>query len=247
MNAIPTEIVQRSRRSGYLYLGTAALLALIAVAGFGESYWIPLLGGALEIPAILHLHGMLFFAWMGLSVAQAALVTSGRTSWHREAGLAGIALASAMVFSGVLAQIVQTRQQLAGPRPEVAMNVAALGFSAMLMFAVFVALAVANVRRPAIHRRLMVMASFAIIGAAVVRLFRFVPGTTQAERALMGAAAVDVLLLAVIWLDRRSTGRIHPAWLWGAGFLLLNQVGRALIARTDGWARFTGWVAGLGG
>ncbi|MEZ5497951.1 MAG: hypothetical protein R3E77_00840 [Steroidobacteraceae bacterium] len=37
---------------------------------------------------------------------------------------------------------------------------------------------------------LMVLASFAIIGAAVERLLRFVPEITQPQRALLGAGAV---------------------------------------------------------
>jgi len=48
-------------------------------------------------------------------------------------------------------------------------------------------------------------------------------------------------------LDRRVTGRIHPAWVAGGTFLIANQVLRAVIAQTAPWAQFTQWLAALGG
>lgn len=253
MNAIAASIEQRLEpqvrptRRTKLYLGTASLLAAIAFAGFAQSYWLPMAASALSLHPLIHVHGALFFLWTLFFVLQTALVERGRTSWHRELGLLGIALAALMVFSGVLVQIVTLPAGLRGPQPAVARNVAALGFSAMIMFTTFVALAIANLRRPELHRRLMVLASFAIIGAAVVRLMRFVPDTTQFERALLGNVAVDALLLAVVLLDRRATRRVHGVWVAGGAFLVANQVARALIARTDWWAAVTDRLAALAG
>lgn len=228
-----------------LFLATTILLAVITFAGFAPSYWIPIASGGIKLHPIMHVHGALFFLWAVFLVVQSALAVLDRVGMHRQLGLFGIALASAMLFSGVLAQIVQVQLQQGSPRPEAVRNVAALGFSAMLMFAVYVGVAVANVHRREVHRRLMVLASFAIIGAAMVRLMRFVPDTTQPQRGLMGAVLVDLLLLAVILLDRRATGRLHPVWLVGGGFLLANQIVRHLVAQTPPWADFIAWLAML--
>ncbi|HEX7080758.1 MAG TPA: hypothetical protein VF329_07070 [Gammaproteobacteria bacterium] len=209
----------RAASHGKLYFGTAVSMAAVAFAGFVPSYWAPLAAGTLALHPAVHFHGVLFFLWMLYFVAQTALVADGRTGWHRELGLFGIALAAVMAFSGILVQIVSLAAGLQGPQPEVARYVAALGFSAMLMFTTFVALAIANVRRPEIHRRLMVLASFAIIGAAVVRLVRLVPGmTTLAERVLLGTVIVDGLLVALVLLDRRTVGRVHPCGSRAARF-----------------------------
>lgn len=230
-----------------LYLGTAVSMAAVAFLGFAPSYWAPMAAGTLALHPAIHVHGVLFFLWTILFVVQAALVANGRSGSHVKLGLFGIALASLMVLSGIQAQIVSLAAGLQGPQPEVARNVAALGFSAMLMFTTFVSLAIANVRRPEIHRRLMVLASFAIIGAAVVRLMRFVAGTTQAERALLGTLVVDALLVVLVLLDRRTVGRVHPVWLAGGAFLVANQAARTFIAGTEPWARFTAWLAALVG
>jgi hypothetical protein len=236
----------RPEPRNWLFLATAILLAVLTFAGFAPSYWMPMASGRLELHPIMHVHGALFFLWALFLVLQSALIAGKRVLVHRELGLLGIALASAMLFSGVLANILQVQLQFGGPRPEVVRNVAALGFSAMLMFAVFVGAAIANIRRQDLHRRLMILASFAIIGAAVVRLMRFVPDTTQPQRALLGAVLVDLILLAVIALDRRSTGRVHPVWIAGGGFLLANQIVRVLVAQTPPWVEFTAWLATLG-
>lgn len=221
------------------------MLAAVAFLGFAPSYWLPLSAGSLSLDPALHVHGALFFLWTLFFLLQTMLVERGRTVRHRVLGRFGGALAVAMVASGLFVQVTALPAGLAGARPDVALNVAALGFSAMAMFTVFVALAIANVRRPELHKRLMVLASFAIIGAAVVRLMRFVPDTTQSDRALLGALVVDLLLAAVVLLDRRKIGRVHGVWLAGGAFLVANQAGRALLARTEAWAALMDRVAAL--
>lgn len=124
---------------------------------------------------------------------------------------------------------------------------AALDFSAVALFTAFAALGVANVRRPERHRRLMVLASFSIISATVTRLMRLLPGMELPERAMLGAATVDLLLLGVVLLDRRVTGRLHPVWVAGGAALVTAQCLRSVVARTDWWAEVTAWLAALGG
>ena len=92
----------------------------------------------------------------------------------------------------------------------------------------------------------MVLASLAISQAAVVRLIRLVPSTELADRVFLGAATVDLLLLAVVWVDRRSIGRVYPVWLLGGAALVLVQYLRVAILPTEAWKDFTLWLASLG-
>lgn len=232
-------------RSQYLYVGVSVLFALIAFVGFAPSYWVPLAGGTLDLHPSIHVHAALFFVWTLFFIVQTALVTSGHTRWHRELGLAGIALASAMVFSGILATIVSLQASLP-VRPELARTSAALGFSGMALFSTFVTLAIVNVRRPERHKRLMVLASFSIAGAAAVRVFRLIPSITLADRVLFGTVALDLLLLAVVLIDRRATGRVHRVWLFGGAALILAQYLRGAVVPTAFWRDVTQWLAMLG-
>jgi hypothetical protein len=232
-------------RAQHLYVGVSVLVALIAFLGFAQSYWVPLASGALDLHPTVHVHAALFFVWTLLFIAQTALVASGRTRWHRDLGLAGIALASAMVFSGILATIVSL-QALLPVRPEFARTGAALGFSSMALFTTFVALAIANIRRPERHKRLMLLASFSIVQAAAVRMFRLLPSIALADRIFLGAIAIDLLLLVVVLIERRSTGRVHPVWLLGGTALISVQYLRIAIVPTESWRNVTQWLAMLG-
>lgn len=238
----PRAEIMRARQ---LYVGVSVLVALIAFLGFAASYWVPLATGALDLHPTVHVHAALFFLWTLFFIAQTALVASGRTHWHRELGLAGIALASAMVFSGILATIVSLQASLP-VRPEFARTGAALGFSSMALFITFVTLAIANIRRPERHKRLMVLASFSVVQAAVVRLVRLVPSITLTDRIFLGAIGVDLLLLVIVLLDRRSAGRVHPVWIVGGAALVSIQYLRIAILPTEAWKNVTLWLAALG-
>ena len=105
-------------------------------------------------------------------------------------------------------------------RPEFARLGTALGLSSMALFTAFVTLAIANIRRPEWHKRLMVLASLSVVQAAAVRVIRFVPSIALADRILLGAVAVDLLPIVVVLLDRRSAGRVHRVWIFGGGATL---------------------------
>jgi hypothetical protein len=147
-----------------------------------------------------------------------------------------------MVFSGILATIVSL-QAILPVRPNVARTSAALGFSSMGLCTVFVTLAIANIRHPERLKRLMVLASFTVSQAAVVRLIRLVPSMDLATRAFLGAVAVDLLLLVAVLIDRRSTGRVHPVWLLGGAALISIQYLRAAVISTEFWRDVTQWLA----
>ena len=84
------------------YFGLSLVFALVAFGGFTPSYVAPPAG---QFPPIVHLHAVLFFAWTILLIVQARLAQSSLQT-HRTLGLAGIALATAMVFTA-LAVIVR--------------------------------------------------------------------------------------------------------------------------------------------
>jgi len=235
----------RPRSRPRLYVGAAVLLAAIAFAGFTPSFFRPLAAGTLSLHPAIVVHGVLFFAWALYFIAQTSLVAARRTRAHRTLGLFGIALAAWMLFSGILAAIVSLAANLPGPRPDAARAAAALSFSGMLLFATFIAIGVANVGRPDVHRRAMTLAAFSIIQAAVARLIMLAPWIAQAERIVIGAVIVDLLLAGVVLLDRRAIGRLHPMWVLGFGLIVTVQWLRVVVARTDAWADFTAWLAGL--
>src|SRR5690606_11501188 len=124
----------------------AAGCFVVALAGFVPSYWVPLLRGEFAGSRLLHVHNAVFLAWIALLWWQGTLADRGRLERHRAFGLAGIGLATAVVFVGslVFQQRVQELAQLAGP--VVATGQMMLSASAMAGFAVLVGLAIAFAR-----------------------------------------------------------------------------------------------------
>ena len=233
------------RRSG-LYVTAAVLFAAVSTVGFLPTYWWPLVAGTLAVHPTTHVHAWLFFTWLGFLVLQAVLIRTGRTRWHRGAGLFGISLASMMLFSGLLTAVVSLQAGLRGPRPDIVRATVALSFSGMLLFAAFVAAAVACIRRPDWHKRLILLAGVELLQPGVGRLVRLLPGMTFPTPLVVATVLVDLVLVAIVLIDRRSIGRIHPAWLSGGAALLIVHYVRLLLGRTEAWDVFTNWLAGLG-
>jgi hypothetical protein len=91
-----------------------------------------------------------------------------------------------------------------------------------------------------------VLASFAIVQAAVVRLIRLVPSITLADRVFLGAVVTDLILLVVVLIDRRSNGRVRSVWLLGGAALISVQYLRVAVVPTEFWGTVTRWLAMLG-
>jgi len=95
----------------YVYLAYAC--AMIAFAGFTPTYWAPLATRSFTGAPILHLHGLLFSAWMVFFIVQTTLVATGRIERHRMLGLLGVSLATAMLFVGLAAALQSVRLGIA--------------------------------------------------------------------------------------------------------------------------------------
>jgi hypothetical protein len=233
-------------RGRYFYVGLGLILALIIFVGFTRTYWARMAGGTLDVHPAIHLHAALFFLWTLLFVAQGVLAARGRIDLHREVGLFGIALAGAMVVSGVLAMIVTVHEGLGTPREIIVRANAALSVGAMIMFTTFMALAIGNLKTPERHKRFIVLAMFSMLQAAVARLIMLVPTIAHPLRTLLGTIIVDLILLAVIVADTRVRGRLHPVYVGGAAFIVSIQYLRRAVLDTESWRYFVNWLAALG-
>src|SRR4051794_1090678 len=99
---VASAINPAARRSmGTFYVWMAALFVLIAFSGFAETYWLQLPAGTFTGSPLLHLHGLLYSAWTIFFLVQTILAATGRMQHHRAWGVAGISLATAMVFVGM--------------------------------------------------------------------------------------------------------------------------------------------------
>ena len=58
----------------------------------------------------------------------------------------------------------------------------------------------------------------------------------------MPGLVVDLLIVVAMIHDRRTRGRIHPAYLIGGAAVLFLQVIRVPLSTTTAWAHVVNWV-----
>lgn len=234
------------------YVTMAIVCAMFAFVGFAPTYWAPLAGGRFSAAPVVHLHGMLFFAWTLLFILQTSLAANGHLSRHREFGVLGVSLATAMLFTGTLVAIHRLRTGLAAGEGDVARAFSVVPFTAILLFAVIVTIALLNVRRPQVHKRLMLLATIALLQPAVARWFVWlIPATpglsphTAVLRSIVPGAIADLLIVAAVVYDWRTRGRPHPAYLIGGACILAVQLLRVPVGVSPFWLATADWIATL--
>ena len=112
-----TPAVQRDRRDHLFFSAMSVAMAVVVGVGFSRTYSARIAAGTLAFPPLAHLHGALFALWMMLFIAQALLVTLGKTRWHRRVGVGSAFFAVAIPISGTVTAIVAVRHGFHGNPP----------------------------------------------------------------------------------------------------------------------------------
>jgi hypothetical protein len=227
----------------------AMLCAAIAFIGFLPTYWAPMWSSTLQVPRIAHIHGMVFFAWTLFFVAQTSLVANGRTATHRELGLLGIALATAMLFTGTMVALSSMNGFIAKGFAEDARAFAIVPFSGIAYFAIVVAYAIANTRTPELHKRAMVLATVSLLHPAVARWFLFLLAPEGAQGpvpvifSVLPGIVSDLPMMYAMVHDWRTRGRPHRIYVIGIVTLVAMQVLRVPLSKTGAWQSIAEWLS----
>ena len=236
----------------YVRMATACLA--VAVVGFAPTYWVPMLRGTLDVHPLAHLHAAVFYGWLLLLIKQSSLASAGRLARHRSLGMLGVALATAMLFVGIGMAIDSIRALDAAGLGEQGRRFAIVPLTAAPFFAGMFALAVAKARNRELHNRLILVATISLLQAAVGRWFVLLlapprpAGLTgplippPVAVTIMPGLVADLLIVVAMIHDRRTRGRIHPAYLIGGAAVVFLQVIRVPLSATTAWAHVVNWV-----
>lgn len=213
-------------KAGRLYSVVAGLLLSFVFVGFARTYFLKGLFGTPELPFYLHLHGLVLTTWFALLVVQTQLVGRGRTDWHRRLGVAGLVVAAGAVVTGAVTSGLAFPRHvaLAGgagvdrlldeDAPLIFGNVMILVF-----FTILVAAAVYFRRRPALHKRLMIVASVSLVGPAIDRLWMWA-GVELAAGVLGPLTLLTVVVAIIVW-DGLEQKRLPRVLIAGFGAMLV--------------------------
>ena len=247
------------QKAGYFYVWVAALCVLLAFGAFAPTYWLQLPARTFVGPPLLHLHGALFSAWTLLLLSQTVLAASGRLDHHRAWGLVGISLATAMVIVGLAAGINTLTTGLAAGYGDRSRAFLLLPVSAICLFAGFFIAAIANIRRPEAHKRLMLLATISLLQAAMGRIFFVLitgggpglrPGLGPPPPMSIGVVPsliLELVVVAGIVHDWRTRGRPHPVWLIGAAVTTAVILLRGPFSGTSTWLALADALAHFAG
>lgn len=231
-------IITVRRRERLFYVGMAVAILVTVFAGFSRSYFLKAHFGTPELSLLLHVHGLVFTSWILLFLGQTTLVAARRTDIHRRLGVFGGVLAVLVVVTGMATAIIRVKQGATVP------GVPPLSFLAiplfdMVVFAILVGAAFYCRHRADVHKRLMTLATIALLPAPIARL----PLEMVREGGLpviFGLA--DLFLVTCLIYDLIVWRKIHRATAWGGLVILASQPLRLMLSGTAAWIAFAGWI-----
>jgi hypothetical protein len=206
-------------------------------------------------------HGALAGAWLLLFLIQTILVATRRTAIHRRIGVAGLFIAFAMIAVGSLTVIDHARRgyDLSGDIARAARpsgsrasteDLAVTMLPPLLAFANFgilTGLGLAFRHRPAVHKRLMLLALGLLVLTPLIHLSGHLigrwPGLYGPSLNLATLLIANALPFSVAVRDKVSDGRIHPISLWVPVLLIVETFGViAVVMPSDLWRRVAMWL-----
>jgi hypothetical protein len=115
-------------------------------------------------------------------------------------------------------------------------------------------LAIVNVQRPQVHKRLMVVLMAGMMTPAIARVFVTIlapPGAANSPPppavSIPPSLVADLFIVAAIVRDWRTIGRPHPVYVYGGAVLLAQQLLTVPFAATATWMSFVSAFENLAG
>ena len=219
------QIASRQRPDSLFYPLFALSTAAAVFFGFGFTYFGPMAAGTFPTASpFVHVHGWSFFLWYLLFPFQAVLVARRGYGLHMALGRISLVLAVVMIATGLFVLAVRVDEALGGGDDfflQFLRTVGPLILSGLVLFSIFYAGAIvaAISGRMEAHKRLMVLASSAGLGAALFRVFIVTLG--PGWMAGVGWAIVtNIFMLAGAVYDRAVHGRVHSVYWSGIALAL---------------------------
>ena len=223
-------------------------ILLVVLSGFSRSFYLlPAFGSepvwAAKEP-IFYIHGTVFTLWFALLAYQTYLVRARSLQLHRKLGYAGAGLGVAIVVLGTYVAL-RAANRASGfmgvsipPQQFLTMPLAG-----MVLFAAFLTLGVINRRKPASHKRLMLLASISLVGAPIARITAMIPQLPI----WLDAAVFTAFTIAMSYWDVQTRGKVRPETLYGGPAIVLVTFAAVPIGSTAAWQSVAFWMMSFAG
>ena len=227
------------RRERLFYIGMTIAIAVTVFAGFARTFYLRPYFQSQPLIPLLVLHGVVFTSWIALLLTQTTLVATKRTRTHMRLGIAGGLLAGLMITIGTTTAIIRAKSFEPPPGFSSPLVFLTIPLGDMLVFAILVGAAFYFRRRMDVHKRLMLLATIAILPAAAARLpFAFI----QQYGPLAFFGLSDLFIVPCLIYDIVTRGRPHRATVLGGALVVISHPLRLVLGNTHAWLAFATWL-----
>jgi hypothetical protein len=194
------------------YPGVALAAGVTVFIDFAPSYYLKGLYETPPLPPLVHVHGLLFTAWIVLLIAQTSLVARRRTDLHRRLGIFDAVLAAIMTVVAFFTSLDALH------RGRMTAEFLTVPLTTVVLFPALVGAALVMRRDLETHQRLMMIATTELLLAAVGRL-----PVVQDWGAIGSYSVTDLFVAALVVYDLGTRRRLHRATVWGGLIFIASQ------------------------
>lgn len=209
------------------------MILILVVAAFGTNAMINFEDLPPMIPLVI-VHGIFMFGWYGLVVVQAGLIKKSNQHIHSILGKSSMALAGAIVISGILMTLDSyTRSGR--------VDIVTVNLFMTINFIVLYSLAIYKRRHAIEHKRLILFSGIAMMLPALGRI-------TQAANIndFISIPMWLILLLIPLFYDLKKSKKIQKSSVLGISLIIIGIVLTLSLMEYSGWVKFLESTIGQG-
>jgi len=238
--SISLDTINANRRRERIFFSMMIFAVAITVfGGFARTFYLRGYFVPESLPNLLRLHGLVFSSWIVLFFTQTVLIAAKRVDIHRRLGIAGGVLAALMVIIGTLTAIIRAKSFDPPPGFSSPLIFLTIPLGDMLVFAILVTTGLWFRRQKNAHKSLMLLATIAILPAAVARLpFAFI----QAYGPIAFFGLSDLFILPLIAFEYFVRGQVQRSTILGGLLIVASHPLRLIIGNTHAWLVFATWL-----
>jgi hypothetical protein len=236
MSAIALETRSFTQRLFFVLMASAVIV--VVFVGFAPTFYLrSSFPQTRSMSLLLHVHGIVFSAWVSFFLVQTVLIARGARRLHQRRGWIGVGLSVAMVLLVFAAMVEELRRVHGFPPPPLALS---LSLFDIVVFASLVGAAVRYRRRPDWHKRLTLSATILLLGAPMFRLtLNFLGVSDPAEAGMVSALLVDAFFVPCFAYDLLAARRLHPVYPIALVLIVLDQTAQAKVVDWQPWIDFS--------
>jgi hypothetical protein len=223
---------RNSSPSYFLIIGIIGLLG--AIIGFMGTFFIPVSLGTFEAPFAIYLHGAFAFSWIILFVLQTSFIHLRNIKTHIIAGFFGIGIALGTVITMLPVAIYATDKELAQGFGDIAYIQTTGTLTSGAIFFILVSLGFFYRKKPAIHKRFMLLATILVLWPAWFRFRHYFPEVPRPD-IWFGIVLSDSLIILSWIFDYGNHRKIHPVLLYGGILIIMENFFELLVFETTLW------------